>query len=134
MDKMTGKPINYYKKFPVEVAIYNDDFTNNKVSVFYYEDPQIIQDIDSKEAEALHLTESSKAILKDSLVDSIPCNLDTFIPIPVDGTEIERHLDEINTYANYTCKFEVNDNVKVTNGVFTKFPLNNTVHNLFLCQ
>ena len=134
MDQTTGKPINYYKKFPVEVAIYNDDFTNNKVSVFYYEDPQIIQNIDSKEAEALHLTESSKAVLKDSLVDSIPCNLDTFIPIPVDGTEIERHLDEINTYANYTCKFEVNDNVKVTDGVFTKFPLNNTVHNLFLCQ
>ena len=134
MDKSTGKPIAYYKKIPVEVAIYNDDFTNNKVSVFYYKDPQIISDIDSKEAEVLHLTPNSKAVLKDSLVESIPCNLDTFIPIPVDGTEIERHLDEINDYAKYTCKFEVNDNVKVTNGVFTKFPLNNTVHNLFLCQ
>ena len=134
MDKETGMPIAYYKKFPVEVAIYNDDFTNNKVSVFYYEDPKIIQNIDSPEAEVLHLTPGSKAVLKDSLVDSIPCNLDTFIPIPVDGTEIERHLDEINNYANYTCKFEVNDKVKITNGVFTKFPLNNTVHNLFLCQ
>ena len=134
MDKSTGKSIEYYKKFPVEVAIYNDDFTNNKVSVFYYEDPKIISDIDSSEAQVLHLTPSSKAVLKDSLVDSIPCNIDTFIPIPVDGTEIERHLDEINTYADYTCKFEVNGKEKITNGVFTKFPLNNTVHNLFLCQ
>ena len=133
-DKSTGRPIVNYKKFPVEVAIYNHDFTNNKVSVFYYEDPKIIQDIDSQEAEALHLTPSSKAILKDSLVDSIPCNIDTFIPIPVDGSEIERHLDEIDNYANYTCKFEVNGKEKITNGVFTKFPLNNTVHNLFLCQ
>ena len=134
IDKSTGRPIVNYKKFPVEVAIYNHDFTNNKVSVFYYEDPKIIQDIDSQEAEALHLTPSSKAILKDSLVDSIPCNIDTFIPIPVDGSEIERHLDEIDNYANYTCKFEVNGKEKITNGVFTKFPLNNTVHNLFLCQ
>ena len=134
MDKSTGKPIANYKKFPVEVAIYNNDFTNNKVSVFYYEDPKIISDIDSQEAEALHLTPNSKAVLKDSLVDSIPCNIDTFIPIPVDGSEIERHLDEIDNYANYTCKFEVNGKEKITNGVFTKFPLNNTVHNLFLCQ
>jgi len=134
IDKSTGRPIVNYKKFPVEVAIYNHDFTNNKVSVFYYEDPKIISDIDSQEAEALHLTPSSKAILKDSLVDSIPCNIDTFIPIPVDGSEIERHLDEIDNYANYTCKFEVNGKEKITNGVFTKFPLNNTVHNLFLCQ
>ena len=50
MDKSTGKPIANYKKFPVEVAIYNNDFTNNKVSVFYYEDPKIISDIDSQEA------------------------------------------------------------------------------------
>ena len=134
LDKSTGKPIANYKKFPIEVAIYNNDFTNNKVSVFYYEDPTIIQDIDSNEAKALHLTPSSKAVLKDSLVDSIPCNIDTFIPIPVDGSEIERHLDEINNYAKYACKFEVNGKEKITDGVFTKFPLNNTVHNLFLCQ
>ena len=134
IDKTTGQTIAHYKKFPVEVAIYNDDFTNNKVSVFYYEDPRIIKNIDSEEAKVLHLTEYSKAVLKDSLVDSIPCNIDTFIPIPVDGTQIEKNLDEINNYANYTCKFEVNGKEKITNGVFTKFPLNNTVHNLFLCQ
>ena len=134
IDTETGHPIEHYKKFPVEVAIYNDDFTNNKVSVFYYEDPTIISDIDSDEAEALHLTPYSKAVLRDSLVDSIPCNLDTFIPIPVDGSEIERHLDEINDYAKYTCLFEANGKKKITDGVFTKFPLNNTVHNLFLCQ
>ena len=29
------------QKFPLGAAIYNDDFTNNKVSVFYYEDPTI---------------------------------------------------------------------------------------------
>ena len=43
--------------------------------------------------------------LKESLVDSIPCNLDTFIPIPVDGSDIERHLDEINDLSKYTCLF-----------------------------
>ena len=134
IDKSTGKPIEHYKKIPVEVAIYNDDFTNNKVSVFYYEDPTIISDVDSSSAEALHLTPDLKAELKDALVDSIPCNLDTFIPIPVDGSEIERHLDEINEFAKYTCLFEANGNKKVTDGVYTKFPLNNTVHNLFLCQ
>ena len=134
IDITTGKPIDHYKKFPVEVAIYNDDFTNNKVSVFYYEDPTIISDIDSDSGEALHLTSYSKAVLRESLVDSIPCNLDTFIPIPVDGSEIERHLDEINNYAKYTCLFEANGKKKITDGVFTKFPLNNTIHNLFLCQ
>ena len=134
IDKSTGESIKHYKKFPVEVAIYNDDFTNNKVSVFYYEDPTIINDIDSASGEALHLTEYSKAELRESLIDSIPCNLDTFIPIPVDGSEIERHLDEINDYAKYTCLFEANGKKKITDGVFTKFPLNNTVHNLFLCQ
>ena len=56
IDKTTGQTIAHYKKFPVEVAIYNDDFTNNKVSVFYYEDPQIITNIDSEEAKVLHLT------------------------------------------------------------------------------
>ena len=134
IDKVTGKTIDYYKKFPVEVAIYNDDFTNNKVSVFYYEDPKIINDIDSASGEALHLTPYSKKELKESLVDSIPCNLDTFIPIPVDGSDIERHLDEINDLAKYTCLFEANGKKKITDGVYTKFPLNNTVHNLFLCQ
>jgi hypothetical protein len=134
IDKATGEPIDHYKRFPVEVAIYNDDFTNNKVSVFYYEDPKIINDIDSASGEALHLTPYSKDKLRGSLVDSIPCNLDTFIPIPVDGSDIERHLDEINNYAKYTCLFEANGKTKITDGVFTKFPLNNTVHNLFLCQ
>ena len=134
IDKSTGKTIEYYKKFPVEVAIYNNDFTNNKVSVFYYEDPKIINDIISTNGEALHLTPQLKNELKDSLVDSIPCNLDTFIPIPVDGSEIERHLDEINKYAKYTCLYEVNGKKKMTDGIYTKFPLNNTVHNLFLCQ
>ena len=134
VDKETNEPIDHYKHFPLEVAIYNDDFTNNKVTVFYYQDPKIINDIDSASGEALHLTDSSKAELRDSLVDSIPCNLDTFIPIPVDGLEIERHLDEINSLAKYTCLFEANGKKKVTDGVFTKFPLNNTVHNLFLCQ
>ena len=133
-DKVTGQPIDFYKKFPVEVAIYNDDFTNNKVSIFYYEDPKIVNDVDSTEGEALHLTPYSKAKLKESLVDSIPCNLDTFIPIPVDGSDIERHLDEINDYAKYSCLFDVNGKKKITDGVYTKFPLNNTVHNLFLCQ
>ena len=28
IDKTTGQTIAHYKKFPVEVAIYNDDFTN----------------------------------------------------------------------------------------------------------
>ena len=134
IDQDTGEPIDHYKRFPVEVAIYNDDFTNNHVSVFYYEDPTIINDIDSASGEALHLTPYSKDRLREALVDSIPCNLDTFIPIPVDGADIERHLDEINNYANYTCLFEANGKKKVTYGVFTKFPLNNTVHNLFLCQ
>ena len=134
IDKATGQAIDHYKKFPVEVAIYNDDFTNNKVSVFYYEDPKIINDVDSIAGEALHLTPYSKAKLKESLVDSIPCNIDTFIPIPVDGSELEKHLDEINDYAKYTCLFEANGKKKITDGVYTKFPLNNTVHNLFLCQ
>ena len=134
IDRNTGKPIEYYKKFPVEVAIYNDDFTNNKINVFYYKDPKIITNLDSEDAKVLHLTNSSKAVLKDTLVNSIPCNLDTFIPIPVDGTEIEKHLDEVNNFVNYTCKFEVNGKEKITEGVFTKFPLDNPVHNLFLCQ
>ena len=134
IDKSTGKPIEHYQKFPVEVAIYNDDFTNNKVNVFYYEDPKIINDIDSASGEVLHLTPNLKVELKEALVDSIPCNIDTFIPIPVDGSEIERHLDEINNLAKYTCLFEANGNKKITDGVYTKFPLNNTVHNLFLCQ
>ena len=110
IDKTTGQTIVHYKKFPVEVT-----------------------NVNSEEAKVLHLTEYSKAVLKDSLVDSIPYNIDTSISIPVDGTKIDKNLDEINNYANYTCKFEVNGKEKITNGIFTKFPMNNTVYNLFLC-
>ena len=46
IDKSTGEPIDY-KKIPVEVAIYNDDFFNNKDSIFYYKDLENIKYIDS---------------------------------------------------------------------------------------
>ena len=46
IDKSTGEPKDY-KKIPVEVAIKNDDFSNNKVSIFYYKDPENIKYIDS---------------------------------------------------------------------------------------
>ena len=65
IDKTTGQTIVHYKKFPVEVT-----------------------NVNSEEAKVLHLTEYSKAVLKDSLVDSIPYNIDTSISIPVDGTQI----------------------------------------------
>ena len=129
-----GAEIKNFDRIPVEVAIHDNDFTNNKVTVFYYDEPEIVQDVDSEKGKTLGLSNKEKSELKNALVHSIPCNLDTFIPIPVDGTNIEKHLDSIQDFTNYTCLFEVNGKEKITNGVYTKFPLNNTKHNLFLCQ
>ena len=40
IDKSTGEPKGY-KKVPVEIGIFNYDFSNNKVSIFFYKDREI---------------------------------------------------------------------------------------------
>ena len=136
--KKTGNKLDN-ERFPVEVAVYNDDFTQNNLKIFYYDEPIVIGDLNKVNAEeVLNITQDELNTLKSVLVGSIPCNLDTYIPVPIDSTDIMNYFDEIQPYTNYTCKYEIDDGDKLiekeTTGVLTSFPLSNEYKNLFLCQ
>jgi hypothetical protein len=122
-----------YERFAVEVSIYNDDFTNNNITIFYYDEPLIINDLNV----VSDLDPNDKKALNDVLLKSLPANLDTFIPIPINGTNINDNYDQMEPFSNYTCKFEMAKNpevYKITYGVVTSFPYNSGKRNLFLCQ
>ena len=137
----TGEVLGY-DRFPVEVSVYNDDFTNNNVTIFYYDEPTIINDLHATKVSNETFTEKDKKELDSVLIHSMPCNVDTFIPIPVDSSNILKYFSQIDPFTNYTCKYETyNDDdddsdmkVKVTNGVYTSYPVNTNRKNLFLCQ
>jgi hypothetical protein len=123
-----------YDRFPVEVSVYNDDYTNNNLTIFYYDEPDIINDL---YAEGVNIEPKVKTRLDEALVRTIPCNVDTMIPIPVNSTKISKFFHQIDTFANYTCKFQLNDDpekYKITYGVITSYPPNTQEKNLFFCQ
>ena len=128
-----GRSIGY-DRYPVEVSIYNDDFTNNNITFFYFDEPEAVKDIISSNKWNLSINEVES--LKQSLVFSLPANVDTFVIIPVDSSKILRHLKSIGPYANYSCKFQNSNKTiyKITEGLLTSFPKNLDNSNIFLCQ
>ena len=134
----TGEILGH-ERFPVEVSVYNDDFTNNNVTIFYYDEPEIINNLYDEGISNETFTEEEKDQLSPILVRMMPCNVDTFIPIPVDSSKILSYFKDLEPFTNYTCKFEINDKdgnlvEKETPGVFSSFPVNSDKKNLFLCQ
>ena len=129
-----GKPLGN-ERFPVEASVYNDDFTNNNITIFYYDEPNVVMDLMSFPSEKMNISEAEKEELNKILINSIPCNLDTFIPVPIDSSEISKYFKQVEPYVNYTCKYEVETGEeKVVDGVYTSYPLSNPARNLFLCQ
>ena len=129
-----GKPLDN-ERFPVEASVYNNDFTNNNISIFYYDEPNVVVDLMSFPAEKMNITEEEKEKLNTILLNSIPCNIDTFIPVPIDSSDISQYFKQVEPFVNYTCKYETESGEeKIVNGVYTSYPLNNTSKNLFLCQ
>ena len=133
----TGEVLGY-DRFPVEVSVYNDDFTKNNVTIFYFDEPEIINDLYDSSIPNETFTDEEKDKLNPMLVRSMPCNVDTFIPIPVDSSHIIDYFDQISPFTNYTCKYEIEKDGKVitkeANGVYTSYPIESDKKNLFLCQ
>ena len=50
-----GKPLDN-ERFPVEASVYNNDFTNNNISIFYYDEPNVVVDLMSFPAEKMNIT------------------------------------------------------------------------------
>jgi hypothetical protein len=138
LDEMTNQMFGY-ERFPVEVSVYQDDFTNNNVTIFYFDEPEIITDLYSNNN--IDLDPNSKAELANALISSLPANLDTMIPIPVDSSKIRNFFKQIDPYSKYSCRFQMKGNSnssstaeKVTYGIITNFPTTSENKNIFLCQ
>jgi len=132
-EQNTGENIGF-RKFAVEAAVYNQDFTNNNVTIFYYDEPEIIEDIYTSN---YPFTPEQRETIGNALLRNIPANLDTVIIIPIDSRKINKYYDQFDEYANYTCKFtmEKDESIfKITKGMVTSFPLNSTDKNIYLCQ
>jgi hypothetical protein len=130
-EEKTEKNVGF-QRFPVEVSIYNGDFTNNNITIFYYDEPLIISDLSISD-----LDPNERKALGDSLIKSLPANLDTFIPIPINSTNMEDYYKQIDPFSNYTCKYELADDPtvnKITYGIITSYPYNSDKKNIFLCQ
>lgn len=130
-EALNGESIGF-KKFAVEASVYNNDFTVNNVTIFYYDEPEIINDIYS-----FPMNATDREIIANSLLQNLPANLDTVIIIPIDSSKINKYYEQFNEYANYTCKFtmEVEPyDYKITKGMITSFPLESELNNIYLCQ
>ncbi len=131
----TGEKLEW-QRFPVEVAVLEGDFTNNNVTIFYYDEPTIIEDLYSgiSDDSIYNLTEKDK--LNPALIKSLPANTETYIPIPIDGSAIKDRYEEMEPYFNFSCKYtmENSEQEKIRKGVLTSFPHGTNKYNLFLCE
>ena len=131
----TGEPLQH-QKFPVEVSVFNDDFSNNNIKIFYFDEPEIIQNIDTDITDDSVYNETEKAMIKPSLIRSIPANTETFVPIPINPKVIQDNYEDMKKYFNFTCKFvmEGTKNQSITSGILASFPKGTDKHNLFFCE
>lgn len=130
----TGKNITH-NLFSVEVSVYNDDFTNNNIKISYYSEPEVYSPGSDKIFD--NLPKEAKDALLRSLVQTIPANLDTMIPVPIKIDMEEEGFNRVDNFSEKSCKFTLKDDpktFKITQGVITSFPSTSTNHNLFLCQ
>lgn len=127
----SGKQIKF-DKFAVEVSVYNDDFTSNNMTIFYYKEP----DLGSEDDLGPGLDQKTKKMIRDSLIRSLPSNLDTMIGIPINTRAIKDSFKTIELYANYSCRYTVKatNATKTTRGIITSIPMDQDLKNMFLCQ
>jgi len=128
----SGRSVKF-DKFAVEVSVYNDDFTNNNITIFYFEEPIICtEDADI----GVGLDTKTRKLIRDSLLKTLPANLDTMIGIPINTNAIKNSFKTIELYANYTCLYTSlpSNKTKVTRGIITSIPLDKDLKNMFLCQ
>lgn len=133
VEMIDGENIGF-RKFAVEASVYNNDFTINNVTIFYYDEPEIIEDIYSTD---VPMNSTDKETIANALIHNLPANLDTIIIIPIDSRKINKYYDQFNEYANYTCKYTMYDDpyyTKVTQGLVTSFPEGSETNNIYLCQ
>ncbi|MCQ2816881.1 MAG: IPT/TIG domain-containing protein [archaeon] len=123
------------EKFPVEVSVYGDDFTNNGVSISYFDEPDLISDLDDFSDDTVYSPEE-KEELKSTLLKSIPSNSETFIPIPLDPTNINKNFDKLKSMFKFTCKYKMinSEAEKETGGVIASYPADSKKMNLFFCE
>lgn len=123
-----------YDNFPVEVSVFNDDFTNNNYTIFYYDEPIIVKDYQGTDFVG---DDSFKEEMKKNSVKSLPANIDTFIPIAINSNSILNDFERIDQFANYTCIFEskLNSSIyKITEGLISSMPKNSRLKNIYFCQ
>lgn len=130
-----------YDRFNVEVSVYMDDFTKNNITIFYYDQPEIIIDI---YASTINMDPITRETLGNTLIRSIPANIDTLIPIPIDSRKIQTLYKTMDPFLNLTCRYQiflanstviVNETIyKITPGILSSFPTDSNLNNLFLCQ
>lgn len=136
----------HYERFPLEVSVFNDDFTRNNLTIFYYDEPIIINDFSSLNKTNMFVgDENYKKEMTNNAVRSLPANIDTFIPLAINSNNIIKDFERINQFANYTCLFEkkINQNIikkdekkiyKITDGLISSVPKNSKLKNIFFCQ
>ena len=123
-----------YSRFPVEVSVYNNDFTNNNYTIFYYEEPIIINNYSDSDFVG---DEQQRSEMEKSSIKTLPANVDTFIYLSINSNKILKDFEKINQFATYSCKFEKTNNssiYKITEGLISSIPKNSKLKNLFFCQ
>lgn len=123
-----------FNKFSVEASVYNNDFTTNNITIFYFDEPEIIQDIFTS---TLPLNSTEKEAIANSLVYTMPANMKSTVKIPIDSSKINKYFKQFNEYANYTCKYtlEVEPYAsKVTPAIVSSYPEDSGLNNIYLCK
>ena len=101
----------------VEASVYQNIFTNNKLSVKYYTDP----------------------VYTKPFPDATPANSNSYIFTPTDFVFSKNPLTNYQKHANFTCRFRSKDGLRVvyTKASMTTYPLDpspNAVPNHIVCK
>lgn len=84
----------------LEASVYENDFTENGIEVFYYQDP----------------------IYGKPSIDESPANIENQVFIPTDFKN--QNTDRIEKYGNLTCRFKAEDGrVLYTKARMVRYPL-----------
>jgi hypothetical protein len=134
MYKISSKKNIEYERFPIEVSVFNDDFTQNNSTVFFMDEPKIISDFNDPDfIGSKELIEN----IKQNEIKSLPANIDTFILLPVNSEKIKFQFENFEQFAKYSCLFEKKDNPeirKITDGLISSLPKKKNSKNIFFCQ
>ena len=102
--KVVGKPNSTDIEedgMTVEVSVYEDDFTEEGLEIWYYQDPTIL----------------------DSNMVSVPNNLESPLIVDVDFHWDKNNYERFRRYGNFTCRFEVDGVVISTLARMERVPL-----------